>query len=133
MGSCATVVLLLLCYTRVVLAAWPLKPCPKPGQEKAFSNGTARMGGCKPDCIRDNAYLDFNKWRAVPASKTITAETVVTIINNKKGTTRTTTITNEEEDLSEFTKPADTNEEGYRTHTIVDIDSAGTGSTTVTL
>ena len=120
------ILLLLLIYTRAAYSA--LKACE--GGGAAFPNATqgrvALNSGCKADCIRDNGDLMINNWTPLPVTETITAETIVTVINQKKGTTRTTTITNEEADLSGFTKPADINEEGYRTYEIVDVGTTVT-------
>jgi hypothetical protein len=64
------------------------------------------LSQCQPNCTIDWTGLQY-RWRQKEATETITAETVVEIINNDLGTTRTTTILNEEVE-----RPTNTNSDG---------------------
>ena len=58
-------------------------------------------------------------WTQLSIATTITAETVVTVINNRTNVTRTTTISNTEVDLSQYTIPNNTNSAGTITTSVV--------------
>ena len=103
---------------------------PTPPGIKPYPTNNAT---CSPSCVRNNGYLNYQYWGEIPVSTTITVETVVTIINRQKDTTRTTTISNSEVDLSNVTMPTDVNSAGTRTYLVTDFKPDGKGFTTFAL
>ncbi len=76
----------------------------------AFANSTkttfpsaAGTTGCPVNCNRNIGPLGSITWTAKTITATITAETVVHVVNKKNNSTRTETITNTELDLKNYT------------------------------
>lgn len=75
-----------------------------------FANSTkitfpsaAGTAGCPSNCTRNNGPLGSITWTAKTITATITAETLVYVVNKKNNSTRTETITNTEVDLKDYT------------------------------
>lgn len=64
------------------------------------ASGTA---GCPTSCYREVGPLGSVTWTSKFISATITAETLVYVVNKKNNSTRTETITNTEVDLKDYT------------------------------
>ena len=115
------------------------KPCPggviadPPKKSKGIKSGNSTDGGCAVDCVQALGDLDYNFWEEEKVAETLTAETVVTIINKKQSKTRVTTITNSEIDFDKYPLPTATNEAGTRTFVIDEYAPQGTGYVPVTL
>ena len=97
----------------------------------AFTN--APKGACGPLCVSQGPAQALYGWSQIPVSATITAETVVTIINKRKNSTRVEIVTNTEADLTNFTKPIDVGSDGTRTQLVTDLNARGDGFLIVTL
>lgn len=103
---------------------------------RPYSNTTVALnagGSCNPKCIRDFGPLHYFAWSARSVSTTVTAATVVTIINRANGGTRVSTITNPEINTADYPKPTNVNGDGVHTQKITDYALDGKGFTTITL
>ena len=69
-------------------------------------------------------------WLPISITATITAATVIHIVNPKSNTTRDVTITNSAADPTNHTAPIETNSLGTRTFLVTDVAPDGTGSIT---
>ncbi|MDI1490443.1 MAG: hypothetical protein OHK93_001646 [Ramalina farinacea] len=96
-----------------------------------YTNSSA--DACSLSCSSNIGQLTINYWTPLSIATTITAETVVTIINKKSNSTRVTTVTNQEVDFSKYPKPTNLNSDGIQTTLITDVDERGSGFTTITL
>ncbi|KAM0805456.1 hypothetical protein BDR22DRAFT_969163 [Usnea florida] len=75
-----------------------------------FANSTkitfpsaAGTTGCPSNCTRNDEILGSVTWTPGTITATITAETLVYVVNKKNNSTRTETITNTEADLRDYT------------------------------
>ena len=75
-----------------------------------FANSTritfpiaAGTTGCPTNCSRGVGPLGSVTWTSKTVTETITAETLVYVLNKKNNSTRTETITNTEVDLKNYT------------------------------
>ena len=59
--------------------------------------------GCPSNCTRNVGPLGSLTWTARTITATITAETLVYVVNKKNNSTRTETITNTEVELKDYT------------------------------
>ncbi|MCJ1339004.1 hypothetical protein MMC09_004293 [Bachmanniomyces sp. S44760] len=106
-------------------------------QQTTFGNATTRgpsgptPTGCLANCTLSVESASYLYWVPLPVATTITAETVVFIINNKLNTTRTTTLTIAETELGNYTLP-DVNTAGTHVTTLTNFDPLnGQNQTTV--
>lgn len=90
-------------------------------------------GSCQPSCVYTLASLTYNWWDPVSITETVTAETVVTVINRKKNTTSLSTKSNPSWDPSKHPKPTELNSDGTRTALIAQMAPSGSSMTTYTL
>lgn len=67
-----------------------------------FANA-AGTTGCPTNCTREIGPLGSITWTAKTITATVTAETLVYVVNKKNNSTRTETITNTEVDLLDYT------------------------------
>ena len=101
---------------------------PKPG---SYSNQSSQA--CAPDCVRDAGAFELFQWSTLPVSETITAATVITVINKRTNSTRVITETNSEINLDDYPRPTNTNSDGTVTVKVTDLASDGKGTTVVTV
>lgn len=85
----------------------------------AASFDASRTTGCPAQCTRDVEVISTLYWSQKSVTATITAETLMFVVNRMYNTTKTTTITNTEVDLSDYTAVSDTNSAGTRTTSFV--------------
>lgn len=87
------------------------------------------MTTCSPNCDLPTQAYSYVDWVQASIATTITAATVVLVVNNGTNSTRTSTVYNTE--LGGYTLP-DTNSAGTKVSTITQSDYlAGTKSTKV--
>lgn len=67
-----------------------------------FANA-AGTTGCPTNCTREIGPLGSVTWTGRTITATVTAETLVYVVNKKNNSTRTETITNTEVDLLDYT------------------------------
>ena len=83
------------------------------------SAGAKNTTDCPISCNRDFEYLRSLTWSPLTVTATVTAETVLHVVNERDNITRTTTVTNTEADLANHTQVGDVNSGGTRTATVV--------------
>lgn len=66
-------------------------------------------------CLRKGVFISTLIWTKLEITATITAETVVLMVDARANTTSTKTITNTEVDLNEYVPVTDLNSAGTRT------------------
>lgn len=93
----------------------------------------AGNGSCQASCVYTVPSVSYHWWDPVSITETVTAETIVTVINRKKNTTSFSTVSNPSWDPSKHPKPTDLNSDGTRTAVITDMASFGSSSTTYTM
>lgn len=84
----------------------------------AGTAGTA-ASGCGGQCWRDYQPIDYIQWIQMPITATVTAETLLFIVNNRTNSTRTSTIYNTDLNLADYTSPTTTNSAGTVTTSVV--------------
>ena len=84
-----------------------------------YSNSTitsayrsAATGDCPTNCTRQNIQIYSVFWSPLTVTATVTAETVVQIVNSKNNRTRLSTITNTDAITSGYKKPQNVNAQG---------------------
>ena len=90
-------------------------------------------GSCQASCVYTVPSVSYNWWDPVSITETVTAETIVTVINRKRNTTTFSTVSNPSWDPSKHPKPTDLNSDGTRTAVITDMAPFGSSSTTYTM
>ena len=74
-----------------------------PSTSRTSSSSLSRTTQCPLQCLRKAEGVSYVSWQKNMITKTITAETLVFVVNGKTNSTRTTTITNTEADLADYT------------------------------
>ena len=91
-----------------------------------------RTGFCAAGCTRLQDVQEY-LWHTQQIAATVTAATVIYIVDQNQQTISTKTVTNTELDLANRTTPTDVNSAGTRTTKITASSLDGVGSTVVTL
>lgn len=84
----------------------------------------APTGNCSNNCSYPQIDLSYISWSQMSITATITAETVVLVVNRKTNSTRTTTISNTEIDFGKIATPTNINSDGTVTASVVDYDGS---------
>lgn len=93
--------------------------------------GGAATTGCPVSCRRKDEVISTLYWSQLSITATITAETIMVVVNSRSNSTRTTTLTNPEVDLKDYTPGTDLNNAGTRTTSVV--VTSGNAATTHTM
>lgn len=78
-------------------------PTTSPNSTRISFPNTAEITGCPSNCSRNIGPLGSITWTGRTVTETITAETLVYVVNKKNNSTRTETITNTEVNLKNYT------------------------------
>ena len=89
-------------------------------------------GFCAAGCTRLQDMQEY-LWHTQQIAATITAATVIYVVDQNQQTISTKTVTNTELNLANITTPTDVNSAGTRTTVITASSLDGVGSTVVTL
>lgn len=89
-----------------------------PNSTVSQPSGTA-PSGCGGQCWRDQQPAYYIQWLQMPITATVTAETLLLIVNNRTNSTRTSTVYNTDLNLADYTSPTTTNSAGTVTTSVV--------------
>ena len=126
-------VLLLVLHSTVAHPAPDARSTVMPSGPALNRSQPVANGSCQASCVYTVPSVSYNWWDPVSITETVTAETIVTVINRKKNTTSFSTIPNPSWDPSKHPKPTDLNSDGTRTAIITDMAPFGSSSTTYTM
>ncbi|KAL2057680.1 hypothetical protein ABVK25_002064 [Lepraria finkii] len=121
--------------------AFVLPPClasavlPQPTAYAKITTPTSvrasKTTDCLVQCTRDLKALSTVSWQQKFITTTITAETLLFIVNKRTNSTRTSTVTNTEVDLRSYTPLTNTNSAGTRTTSFVLTNDNGVSTHTL--
>ena len=96
------------------------------------SNRALGTTACSLSCLRDLVKIKSMTWSPQTITATVTAETIVFVVNKQLNSTRSLTITNTEVDLTNYTRISNTNSAGTQTQLLTLTTSNSVTTHTVT-